>query len=374
MRKKVVSLVVAVVAVALFSFACAPTSTPAPEQVQEVELLGGSGSNYYTSVAAAEILNKYDPYVRVSALETASTQSNAEMSRAKDPNAFLMNGGFDGIQAFPWMGLEDFEGKEPITDLRWICALNFGHHAWVTLDPKIKSMKDFDGKSVAIMPSLALRRTFEIAFELLDVDVEIKSMGFSDQYNALKDGLVAGCLWLSTGPPGHPFTPVPPLQQLAEIKDVYAVPFPHELKKDVEPIYYERFGYPKEHSLTVALPGSLPTQTEPMEVFSCINNGFLCKADADEELIYEITRTLVEHYSELGEIYPGLQHITPELMVQLMPLECLPRSAKTIGRTDLANIKYEDLIHPGALKYYKEIGLWPEAWDARDEVRVIRED
>lgn len=102
--------------------------------------------------------------------------------------------------------------------------------------------------------------------------------------------------------------------------------------------------------------GKLPTQTEDMECFSGSVLGYFCHEDADEELIYQITKTLAAHYYRLGELFSSLDKVTPYVMVQLMYIGHDP------------GVKIEDEIHPGALRYYKEVGLWPRAWHKRVEI------
>ena len=110
-----------------------------------------------------------------------------------------------------------------------------------------------------------------------------------------------------------------------------------------------------------------------MEVWSDVTLAYMCKAEADETLVYSITETLAKNYYRLGEMLPALRHVTPSLMVQLMPLDKLPRFAKLAGRTQWANVAVEDLVHPGALRYYKDVGLWPQAWERRGEVIVVQD-
>jgi TRAP-type uncharacterized transport system substrate-binding protein len=293
------------------------------------------------------------------------------MSRDKDPNHFMMYNGSDATLATAWLAIRQFEGMEPITDLRFLNAFDFGHHALVTLDPNIKTMEDFDGKSIAIMPGSDGRHWHETSFEVLGVDVEVVSMGFSEQYEALRDGLVDGCQLLGNGPPGTAYKPVPPLFELIQLKDVYVVPFPHELSRQVEPLILEKYGYPIQHGLSIWLPGTIPTQTEAIEVYDDVVLGYAVKAGMDDDLAYELTETMVDHYYRFGDIMPQLKTLTPALMVQMLPLTAHEDYARKVGRSDEITLSIEELIHPGALRYYKEYGLWPQAWDRRGEVITL---
>ncbi len=321
---------------------------------KSIELLGGAAYTYHASVAVAKFLTDYCPLVKVSVTETIGSVGNIEKSRGMDPNSFLLQAVCDSYITSR-LGLGVWEGKEKVTDLKWICGLDWGHHAFATLDPNIKTMADFANKKLAI-PSPLVQPLLEEAFKVSGVDVEIEVLGFAKQYDALRDGLVDGCVWQSNGPPGTVFINVPPLRELLKVKTVYGVPLPREIYLKALKTASDKLGCELAYSPGTILAGTLPTQTEDMDSFSGSVLGYLCHEDADEELIYEITRTLATHYYRLGELFPNLDKVTPHLMVQLMYLGHDP------------SIKVEDEIHPGALRYYKEVGLWPRAWEKRAEL------
>lgn len=67
--------------------------------------------------------------------------------------------------------------------------------------------------------------------------------------------------------------------------------------------------------------------------------GLLCRADLDEEVVYRITKAICENKDELAEVYAGFNDFDPETA-------CDPAKAGAP-------------LHPGAEKYYKEMG-WLE--------------
>jgi TRAP transporter TAXI family solute receptor len=62
------------------------------------------------------------------------------------------------------------------------------------------------------------------------------------------------------------------------------------------------------------------------------------RQDADPELVYKLTKTLVENVKFLGETYAPMKMITPEW----------------------AASKLANPFHPGAIKYYKERKVWKD--------------
>ena len=58
----------------------------------------------------------------------------------------------------------------------------------------------------------------------------------------------------------------------------------------------------------------------------------------DENLVYEITKALFEHQTELAAIHPEAVNLSLEYAVKESPAP----------------------FHPGAIRYYKEKHVWPE--------------
>jgi TRAP transporter TAXI family solute receptor len=90
------------------------------------------------------------------------------------------------------------------------------------------------------------------------------------------------------------------------------------------------------------VPGSVPKATYPglegdVGVVS-IPNLLVVHADMDETLVYEITKALFTHRTELTAVHPEAANISLESAVKDSPAP----------------------FHPGAIRYYKEQHVWPE--------------
>jgi hypothetical protein len=62
----------------------------------------------------------------------------------------------------------------------------------------------------------------------------------------------------------------------------------------------------------------------------------ICREDLPDELIYRITKALMEHPNDVGAIHPAAKEVTL--------------------KNFFGNIQAP--FHPGAVKYYKEAGVW----------------
>lgn len=318
----------------------APAATA--RKTHDLEILGSAGLVHQVAVGIADVLTKHHPWIRASATGTTNTSANIMAMLKKDPNrAIYMVSAASYLVARA--AVAEFKGKAPVLQQRYIAGFMMGHNGFVTLDPKIKNMRDLSGKTIALVPDVILREHVRLAFEILGIHVTIKPMGFVDQYYALRDGLVAACGFHATGSPDKPLIPVPPLKELIVQKRgrVYGISFPAKLQKEAA----KKLGKPWPYVPSKVLPGTLPSQNKPFEVASATTIGLAAFAGADEDLIYEITKTIVQEHARFKDYTPALTGLTPQDMLGLLHM-----------------IKSEAEIHPGALKCYKEAGLWPGAW------------
>lgn len=77
------------------------------------------------------------------------------------------------------------------------------------------------------------------------------------------------------------------------------------------------------------------------EVFEALNTGsmhFITGAQADEELVYEVTKTIYENREAVIAKHAAGRAITPE------------NAARNTGTP----------FHPGSIRFYKEIGIWQD--------------
>jgi TRAP transporter TAXI family solute receptor len=79
-----------------------------------------------------------------------------------------------------------------------------------------------------------------------------------------------------------------------------------------------------------------PGVTEP--VYCIVYDGLLfASAKASDELVYKITKTMYENKKDLADTFAVFKTFEPKEMVKKLPLP----------------------YHPGAIKFYKEVGMWP---------------
>jgi len=131
--------------------------------------------------------------------------------------------------------------------------------------------------------------------------------------------------------------PTASITQAASAQRVRFVPFDPEVMKELVARYpfFE--------------PATVPGGTYPgvEEDYPCLNVGSLhliAAADADEELVYEVTKAIWENREAVIEKHPAGRTIRPEIVVKDTGTE----------------------FHPGAVRFYREIGIWPDTTSATE--------
>lgn len=193
----------------------------------------------------------------------------------------------------------------------------------------INTIADLKGKRVVVGPEGAgfeyfIRPILEAHGVTYD-DFEPVYAGQQTSAGYLGDGNVAAT-FLGGGIPTGSIT------SAASTMDIAFVPFDEAIRAEL----IEK--YPFYQAATI--PGG--TYKGIAEDFAGMNVGsahLICAGDADEELIYQLTKTVFENRSAIAE---------------------KAKPARSINEKNSVRNTGVD-FHPGAIRYYKEKGFWPEA-------------
>jgi TRAP transporter TAXI family solute receptor len=125
--------------------------------------------------------------------------------------------------------------------------------------------------------------------------------------------------------------PTASISQVAAGRDVLLVPFEPEVRRQL----VEK--YPFFRPATVPA-GTYRGQDEPYEGLDVGSMHLIVAASQDEELVYRLTRALYEGRERVTAKHPAGRAINARNAVRGTGTE----------------------FHPGAVRYYREIGIWPE--------------
>jgi len=289
---------------------------------------GGTGGVFYPfGGGIAKIISENIPNVEATAEVTAASVDNLKFLRDREADlafttADTLADGVNGTGAFK-------EAKIPIRTLAGLYK-NYTHV--VTLaSSQIKTMNDLKGKVVSTgSPGSGAEVT---AFRILQAygidpqkDITRQGLGASESVDALKDGKVNAFFW-SGG------LPTAAVLDLAHTSGITLRMIANDsVLKTLQNKYgtglYVQGVVPK--AVYPGLDGDIGVVSIP--------NLLVVHADMDENLAYEITKTLFAHRDKLVAIHPEAANLSLDSAVKTSPAP----------------------FHPGAIRYYKEQHVWPE--------------
>ncbi len=217
--------------------------------------------------------------------------------------------------------------KKPLKKIRFVTAIYpMPAHILVGLESGIKTPADFKDKNIDFGPvgggiELNVRELLSV-YGLTDKDVDMERFGRSEFEEAFKTGASEGTLWTTTTPN-------------AQISDLIRTEACTLISMEPEKLEELMKRYP--HYVRATIPANTYEGIDKDIVGFGAVGALLTHEDVSEELIYNITKMMYENSAFLQERLPTyFAAFGPELALQ--------GASSTI-------------IHPGAAKYYKEIGI-----------------
>ena len=288
---------------------------------------GITGVYYPTGGAIAKIINakKAEYNIRASVESTGGSKFNINAINKGDLEFGIAQA---DTQYMAVKGLGDWEGK-PVSKLRFVFALAPEAVTFVAAeDSGIKSLADVKGKTVNLGDPgsgnrvNALQVFKEIGLKPGD-DFRGEGLKPADAPHTLQDGRIDGFFYTVGHPNGNikeatagkrkcRIVPITGMENLLKQSPYYSM-----TKIDMKQ-------YP---DATNAADGTVETLG--------ILATFVTSADVDADIVYAITKEVVENLEEFKKLHPALGAITKESLLE--------------GRTAP--------LHPGAEKYFKEAGL-----------------
>jgi TRAP transporter TAXI family solute receptor len=217
--------------------------------------------------------------------------------------------------------------NKPHKNICNVATLYPQYYQLVTTDPGVSKIADLKGKSITTQQK---GNTGEmITRQLLEVngikysDVKVSFVGYTDSVNQMKDGH-AVAFGLNTQ------VPAGAIMDLAAARDIKLIDQTdsYDKMKAINPGY---------KMITIA-KGSYPKQDKDVHVIGFYTHLIVsCKLPADE--VYTMTKTIAANTKTLATVARDIAKLTPQGM------------GVDIGVP----------FHPGAAKYYKEVGLTVQA-------------
>ena len=282
---------------------------------------GNQGTYYAFTTAVGQILSTNDYKFVVQS--TGGSQANIEMIEDGEAQFAIVQ---NDVMNYAYEGTNGFSA--PVTCFSAIgCVYAEVCQIIATKSSGIKTVADLAGKNVAVGDAgsgVYYNATQILAAAGLDIDKDINktAASFGDSATLLKDGAIDAA-FITAG------TPTPAVSDLATSTDIIAVDLGDDViaKLMADYPFYAKHEYSSddyafigdEKSTTVAIMAT-----------------FIVTNDMSEEQAYEITKNLWESQEDIAVAHAKGKEMSKDTAVA------------AIGNVPL---------HPGAEKYYKEIGV-----------------
>lgn len=319
MKRKAYVMVISVLVILILTSVPAVSQSQLPKYVRFASLTVGM-SAYYVAVGIGSVMTKHSP-IKVAVDPVGMHAAVFDLVEKKEAEMGAV-GSLEVVPAFRGEGIYKGKRKPILAGMTTIRMYNMMH---TTPRTGIKKADDLRGKRVMadLVPSPSTREftdAFLKAHGMTRTDIKWMSYGtFTEATAALIEG---GADAIS-----HPST-VKMMQDIKLAVGYKAVPIePGPAKKMLEMVLgctYETM--PKGYN------GVVEEATPTLAYYTII----FFREDVSDEVVYTLIKAALEHYKEYAGVHP------------LLPEVDAARAATILGTP----------FHPGAIKYYKEKGVW----------------
>ena len=280
------------------------------------------GSMYVISGAWADIVNKTSPYIQVTN-QVGGGSAYCARVLGNNEAEFAMVG--NDVAYYARNGEDVFEG-EAVDNLVCIGALYAeGFHTIVRKDSGITSIEDIaaNKKSVTVGPpgsgTLTNSQRVLDAYGLTFDDVKAKELDFTESAEAIRDGHVDAAFYM-TGVPYGPVTDISITQPINAFG----------LSQDAIDKLMEQYPF----LVSISYPENTYEGTGGFDTVA-VRMLITTTTDVDEEVVYDLTKTLVENLDQIAATHSCGATINKDVLLDRLSIP----------------------LHPGAERYYKEIGM-----------------
>lgn len=283
---------------------------------------GGAGGPMHTiGSAICTVWNDNLDNVNATNSSTASSVVNCNMvNEGKAEIAFTMS----DVAYLGSKGDEMF--KKSLDNMMGLTSLHTNYVQLITKkNSGIKSVAELKGKRVGVGApgsgtEFNARCILEAAGMSYDDLEKADYLSYAETCEQLgNDNIDAGFL---TGG-----LPIAAISEVATTHDIDIIPIDSEIIKKLNekyPIYFED-----------EIPGDLyKGVSEPVKT-AALKNYIIINKDVDEELAYDLIKTMHENWDQIQQCHSGMKNVTPEMAVDRMEIP----------------------LHPGVEKYLKEKGI-----------------
>ncbi len=282
---------------------------------------GTSGTYYPFGGAIANIWNTKINGMNVTAQATGASAENLRLiNKGEAEYAIVQN----DVMDYAYNGTDLFAGEKLANIMTIGTMYPEVVQIAVSKDSGIKTVADFKGKRISVgdagsgveFNAKQILEGYGLTFD----DIKKSNLSFKESAEGIQNGTLDGC-FITAGVPNSA------LQELAFTAGLILVPVDGAAAKKI----CDKYGY----YTTTIIPGGTYKGTDDNTPALAIKATLAVSSKLDEATVYEMTKSLFENLDELGRAHAKGKEVTKEAAITGVSVP----------------------FHPGAIKYYKEIGL-----------------
>lgn len=281
---------------------------------------GGTTGTYYAfSGTVSQVLSKNIPNLSFDVQSTGASKANIYLIADKEADIAIVQ---NDVMYYASKGIDLFDG-EVVTGFSAMAGC-YAEVCQIVSKSNIASIADLKGKRVSVGDigsgcEFNARQILE-AYGITFNDIIVNNLSFNDSATALKDDKIDAFFCVA----GAPTTAIVELAtsnniKLLEIDDEHAAKL------------IEKYPFYTKYDVPGGTYKGVDSDTQTVAVVAT----YIVSDDLDEDLVYKMTKALFEHAEEIAAGHPKGAELDPEYSVSGISIK----------------------IHPGALKYYQEIGV-----------------
>ena len=296
---------------------------PQPDGIGKVVIATGGTTGTYYAVGNALVTTIGDKLSlsKLTAVDSGASKANVQLVTANQAQMSILQSDVLNYAHNGSGGETMFDGAADKNSL-WVAGV-YNETVQLVTAPSITSIEDLKGKTVCVGDvgsgtALNAAQVLE-AYGMTFDDIKVMYDSFSGGAEALKNGQCDAAFTVSGAP-----TPA-----LTDLATAYNFNMP---SLSDEAVSYLTTNYP--FLVQDNLPANTYTCVADETVCVAVKAVFTASKDLSEDVVYEITKAMFDNQADLAKAQAKFGYLSPEGAVA--------------GSFDL---------HPGAEKYYKEIGV-----------------
>lgn len=282
---------------------------------------GGTTGTYYAySGAVSQVLASKLNNVSFDVQSTGASKANIYLVADKEADIAIVQ---NDVMYYASKGIDLFEGEGAVEGFSAMAGC-YAEVCQIVSKSDITSIEDLRGKRVSV-GDIGSGCEFN-ARQILDAygmsfdDIQVNNLSFGDSATALKDAKIDAFFCVA----GAPTTAIVELATSNSI-NILRIDDEHADKLIADYPFYTKFD----------VPGGAYKGVDSNVQTVAVVATYIVSNDLDDKLVYDMTKALFENAGEIAKAHPKGAELNAEYSVSGISIS----------------------IHPGALKYYKEIGV-----------------